>query len=190
MEGSTGTDSRGASRDLTSAGAGGRNRPAATAAPFQPHTDAAHRASSRCAIDGEARRTAHLERAELRSACDDRFRGRLLERSDRRSTLRPSRAVARPARDLLGLLVDGRLLVRFGLRPFGWRTNVRAGMEVMSRQDDHTSRRRARPSVLNTSLRAGPGPIVRRSHQRQRAATASSARFRIPCCGIPNTKGK
>jgi hypothetical protein len=37
--------------------------------------------------------------------------------------------------DLFGLLVDGRH-VQTGLRPFGWRTYVRAGTEVMSRKDD------------------------------------------------------
>ena len=38
--------------------------------------------------------------------------------------------------DSFGLLVDGQCTFQTGLRPFGWRTHVRAGMEVMSRKDD------------------------------------------------------
>jgi hypothetical protein len=84
----------------------GRNRPAATAAPFQPHTDAANRALSM--RDSVARRAKSLTRwVELRPSEDDRPRGHLLERSECRSVLRSSWAVARSARDLFGSLVDG-----------------------------------------------------------------------------------
>lgn len=111
----------------------GRFRLAATAAPYQPHRRC-HIALSRCAIDGEARQSPP-DWVELRPGRDDRSRGHLLERSERRLALRSSWAVARPAR-IFGLLVDGQS------RPI-WASlirvadHVRAGMEVMFTEDDH-----------------------------------------------------
>jgi hypothetical protein len=37
---------------------------------------------------------------------------------------------------LFGLLVDGQFSSDPGFRPSGWRTDVRAGTEVMSKQDE------------------------------------------------------
>ena len=133
MEEPSGTGSRGTSRDPTSAGAGTHSDPRR-----QPHlTNHIDAAISRF-LDARsmARRADRSpERAKLRPGRDDRPRGHLLERSDRRLALRSSWAVARPAR-IFGLLVDGQYsshrasLVRVA-------DHVRAGMEVMSTEDDH-----------------------------------------------------
>jgi len=129
MEEPSGTGSSGSSRDPPSAGAGIPSGPRR-----QPHlTNHIDAAISR-SLDARsmARRASRSsERVELRPDPRDRSRGHLLERSDHRLALRSSWAVAWPARDSFGLLVDGQS------RPI-WASlvrvadHVRAGMEVMS----------------------------------------------------------
>jgi len=107
---------------------------------------------------------------------DDRSRGRLLDRSVGRSASAPHRAVTWPARIRSGSSSTAKSrpiwasLVRVAdLRP------RRIGGDVHRRTT--LSRRRARPPVLNSSCAPDPG----RSSSidwRQRAATASPARFR------------
>jgi hypothetical protein len=92
MEEPSGTGSRGKIRDPTSAGAGTQRDPRR-----QPHlTNHIDAAISRF-LDARsmARRADRSpDWVELRPGRDDRFRGHLLERSERRSALRSSWAVA------------------------------------------------------------------------------------------------
>jgi len=87
--------------------------------------------------DRKARRADRSsERAEFRPDRDDRSRGHFLERSERWSALRSSWAVAWPARIRSGSSSTASL-VRSGLRSLQVADHVRAGMEVMSTEDDH-----------------------------------------------------
>jgi hypothetical protein len=177
VEEPTGTGSRGASRDHTSAGVGVdvdlRRQP-----HLSNHTQTLLIALPRCAIDGEARPTAHSERAEPPAGPVTTFprttprairtpvgasapRGRW-RRPARTRSGSSSTASARPIRVSLVRVAD--------LRPRRNGGDVQAGRTL--------SRRRARPPVLNTQLRAGPGPILVDRFRGSVPRLPSSARFR------------
>ena len=156
MEEPSGTGSRGKSRDQVSAGAAvafdRRRQPHLT-----NHIDAAISRFQRCAIDGEARQSPP-DWVELRPGRDDRT-----PRTSPRTIRTPVGAPLLVGGGVTGsnLRVPRRrpVLVRSGLRSFEVADHVRAGMEVMSIEDDSEPAACA-PAGAQQQLRVGPGPIL------------------------------